>query len=463
MQQRTQNFILGLTTISFFALFMATVVFLYPFMRLPGSGHQVYFHHDEGMTPLKIGSPVMLGGAVEKGRVTGVAVMPLADPNEPGGKTRTVFLVDFELDSDIHLGGDCHITTDQPALGGNGFLSIIDIGTAGVPLPAEMTINVGTLFQRKIRPIHGHRPQSFQAAIATLNRRLLGDDGLVDMVMKSVDPDVEGSPIHKLNAILDDVLYATGQVRAQMSPTEQTALLAKIGAILDDVGAMTAVLRSEAQSGDKTALLGKVHMALDQLTGALGDVTAMIQDERPVVHATLSDVSEIARSVNRDILASVRAEFERGSDGSLISKTHKALDQTNSALAQLISLSNTGERMLNANAPAIEDTLQNLNLAASNIKELTFKLLLNPSAVLWPTVDLSGQQAVFMTAQSFAGAASELNASSQRLEAILSTLPKSGGPVPDDVANELERIRAGVRSSFERFERAEESLYKALR
>lgn len=462
MKQRTQNFILGLTTIGFFALFMMTITFLYPMMRLPGQSYTVYFPHDAGLAPLKKGSPVMLGSAIEKGRVTDLRVTKLPDPNNPGGTRELVFLVEFELDSDVTLWGDCYITTDQPALGGNGFLSIVSVGTDGVPHPPEISIDVGTLFQRKIRPFHGKPPQSFQSVVALLSRRLLGDGGFIDMLMSAVDPGVEGSPIRKLGQILDDLRVATIELRNQMSPTEQTALLAKIAAIIDDVGAMTRSLRSEAETGDRTALLGKAHQLLDQLTASLNEVNAMIVAERPVIHETLGEVSEIARTVNRDMLTSIRGELDRGNDGALISKTHKALDQVNTALAQVITLTETGERLINSNAPAVEDAIDSLKSAATNIEQLTLKILLNPNALIWPTVVPGEQQAVFLAAQSFASAASELNASAQRLDAMLSALPRSG-PVPDDIATELERIRTGVRMSFDRFQQAEESLFKALR
>ncbi len=61
MKSRRQDFLLGLVVIAFIVLFLGTFLFVYP--RGAGATREitVRFKHDEGVAPLKVGSPVTLG------------------------------------------------------------------------------------------------------------------------------------------------------------------------------------------------------------------------------------------------------------------------------------------------------------------------------------------------------------------------------------------------------------------
>lgn len=459
MKQRSQNFILGLAFIAFFGLFMATILFLYPMFRLPGQTLLVYFHHNEGLTPLKAGSQVLLGGAVEIGKVTRVDVAEIEDPNSAKPERRTVFLVTAQLNWDFtqNIWGDAQITTDQPALGGSGFLSILQLGSEPTGFPIIRFPNGKTL-----RAIHGQPPQSLQSAIGGLSRRVLGEGGLMDLISNALRPDVDGSPMQKIAGILDDLKATSTQVRMQMSPTDQTAMLAKLGVIVDDVAAMTAALRRESERGDPGALAAKIHVATDRLNESIGEVTNMLREERPVIHETLGNVNETARTVNREFMGVVRAELDPTSSTSLLGKTHRAMDQVNVELAKLIQITETGERIMNVNRPLIEQALTSLVGASQNAEQLTLQLMMNPGQLLWGGTTSNEQLSVFLSARSFATAASDLNESAQRLQAILSDLPDKGPP-PKDVTEEIEKVQAGVRAAFERFRAAEDALFSKLR
>ncbi len=455
MNQRSQNFILGLAAIGFFALFMATVLFLSPTTRLSVQPIEIHFRHEDGMAPVKAGSEVLLNGALSVGRVTAVDYGPVATAGVPGGKAPTFFKVRAVIDDSVRLWGDCQITTDQPTLGGAGYVSIISIGTVGVERDATA-------------PIRGLPPQSFQAAVATLSRRLLSEGGLVDHLNRAADPAVEGSAMHKLLAILDNVLATTRQIRDQLSPQDQDALLGKLQLVLDDVKSMTATLRGELAAGKDAALLGKIHLAADRMTAALGEVNDLLREERPRIHDTLVDVSEAARTINQDLLAIARIEADRNDPGTLLGKAHQAMDQVNRLLDAATEVAETGERIVKVNRPGIEQALGHLLTASQNFEQFTLKILVNPSTLLLPSTLIPGaattdqQLAAFQSAKNFAEAAAQLNEATGRLAALLSAAPADHRLSPDD-ERELDRIREAVKAAFGRFEQAEKKLWRDLR
>ena len=279
MKQHKHDFALGLAAIIFLALFLATVIFLYPALRTGGRVVRIQFRHEEGLSPIKAGSPVLLGDSLDVGQVRSVWIDQVNDTKAGGGQARTVFVVEAVIRKDVPLYGNCEITTNQPAIGGNGYVCIQNVGTPDVPL---------------VQPIQGLPPQSFSAILGTLSRRLLSEGGLIDQLTKAVDPEGEKSVLHKLLVSLDDVNAMTRELRVQMTPSEQEALLHKIHLVLDNLNSTTAALRAELAGGNDAALLGKVHTALEHLDAGLTEATAMLKESRPLVHDTLASVEHTA-------------------------------------------------------------------------------------------------------------------------------------------------------------------------
>ena len=318
---RNQDFVLGLTTLVVIALLVSTVLFIYPLLRGGGREIVVYFDHERGMAPLKEGSPVILGGALTVGSVTHVEIHQIEPTAQSGRKhPETVFAVRAEISPDVPLYGGCKITTDQPAIGGSGSVSILHVGVPGRELE---------------QPIHGLPPQSLAAAISTLSRELLKEGGLVSQLNKAVDPEAPGSVLHKVLRSLDDVNAITASLRTEMNDNEQKALLGKIHASLDDLNGMTHILRGQMRPDNDAALLGKVHVALDHLAEGLSEAVATLKEDRPLVREALTSVRDVARSLDTELVASLRRELDSADKTSLLGKVHTGMDRVNAALADL--------------------------------------------------------------------------------------------------------------------------------
>jgi ABC-type transporter Mla subunit MlaD len=448
MKQRQQDFALGLAAIVFVALFLATVIFLYPRMQAAGREVVIRFPHEEGLAPLKVGSPVMLAGSFEVGRVRDLHVEQLFVPGAGGPQKRTFFVVHAEIREDVALYGNCQITTDQPAIGGAGFVSILNVGTPDVPLSG---------------PVNGLPPQSLSAAISTLSRRLLGPGGLVDRLNDAVDPDADKSIVRKVLLSLDDINALTGELRTQMSAQEQTALLHKIHRLLDDLNATTGALRAELAAGGDATVLAKLHSALTHLDDGLSEAAALVKESRPAIRDTLASLEHATRTIDQEMLARLQAELDPANAAGTLGKLHGAMDRVNASLEHVRSMAAIGERTVILSRPAVEKTLANFQNMSEQLRLASQQVLLNPSKLIWgPTRQREDKLLIFRAASHFAEAASQLDDAAARLAAVLETLPRDG-PATGAEAQEIQSIYDAVRGAFQRFGRAEEVLWEQLK
>lgn len=449
MKQRQQDFALGLAAIAFLALFLGTVLFLYPMFHEHGYRLEIRFPHDTGLAPLKTGSLVLMGGSLEVGRVVRVG-LDSRGMNGQSDVPETVFVVVAEINKDVELYGDCEITTNQPAIGGSGYVDILDVGTPTVQLE---------------QPIAGLPPQSLQSAIGTLSRQLLAPGGMVDHLNFAVDPEQQGSVMYKVLAILDDLEATSQSLKYQLGPDEQQqqTLMAKLLQTLDNLKATTGALREQMATGDNAALLAKVHVALDEVNAALAEAGALVREERPRVQKTLAHISNAAAMLDEQLLTGLVAQLDAGDPTSLIGKVHAAMDEVNAALGDVRTITSEGQRMLLTNRPAVDAAVRNLKSSSDELLHGIQEVSLDPSKMLFGPGEQRGKQLlIFQAARSFADAASALDEAAGRLEAATKTMPTEG-PLTKSESDTLQSIHDTVRASFERFKRAEQVLWDELK
>ena len=448
MKPSKHDFALGLTTIGVIALFVGTVVFLYPALQPAGREVKIYFRQEDGLAPLRPGSQVLLSDSLDVGRVLNVWVQEVEDSKAPGAQPHAVFVVLVSIQKGVPLYGNCQITTNQPAIGGAGYVSILNIGTPNVPL---------------VEPVRGLPPESLAATIGAMSRRLLSPGGLIDELNRAVDPDVENSMMHKVLVSLDDVNAITRELREQMNPREEQALLHKIQRVLDDLNATTASLRAEMTPGNDAALLAKLHQALAHLDAGLMDASAMLQESRPLVHDTLASVAHAAKSVDQDMVAALRKELDPANPDAILGKLHMAMNRVDASLRDLLTATGEAQRAVVLGRPAIEKTLANFVAMSEQLRLASQEVLLNPSKLIWgPSRERQDKLVIFEAASNFASAASQLDNAVTRLQAVLRTLPPEGA-VTGVERQEIQAIQEAVKASFERFGRAEEVLWNQLK
>jgi ABC-type transporter Mla subunit MlaD len=446
MQARRQDFVLGLTAIVLFSLFIGTVLFIAQPRRGATRQIVVEFPHERGLSPLKAGSAVLLSGAIEVGQVKRVEIRQVGSTG-PGSAPRTVVVAVAQVDASLPLYGDCQITTDMPLIGGTGTIVITNVGTPGIPLPDG--------------PIEGQPPQGM-AAFAQVSRRLTAPGGLIDRLERALDPDAAGSLLAKLSATLSDVNAITASLRQELTPAQRNTLLSKLHLILDDVNATTASIREQMQEEGGTSLMARLQRALDTLHSALSEALLALQENRPVLRQTLASVEHSTRRVDEELLPRLSKELDGQQAGSLLAKIHAALDRMNAALADVQVAAEAGKRMVVLNRPAVDRLIQNLHIASEDLTLGVREVVLDPSRLIWgPGPARENRLVLLSAARDFVQAAAYLDDAAARLEAI----QQAGGgheilALPEQ---ELEAVREALRSAFARFEQAEKYFWEQMK
>lgn len=449
MTTRSQNAILGLTTIGMVVLFLGTIYFLAPAMRFATRDLEVHFRHDEGLAPLKVGSPVILSGALEVGKVTGLRTEQRIDAQTPTAPPKLFIIVDAAIDRDLILYQDCLITTDQPAVGGGGSLVILSVGTPPTLLDPR-------------KPLVGLPSQSFAATISTLSRRLLGPDGMLAQLERALDERVAGSLMSQMHAILSDINGITTELRAQTDPGTPGTLLAKVQRSLDDVNGLTGALRQQTDAADAASLVAKVHASLDSLAAALGDVATLLRDNRPKMDDTLTHVQAAARVISDQVVPAAARQLAPDDDQNLVGKLHTALDRVNHSLGDVNTSTDELRALVVQNRPMLQRTLDNLKDTSDQLRLTGQELRLAPWKLLYqPTAQENQQQRVFEATRTFADAATTLNDALVRLEALEARRGAEPRSAADD--EELTALRTTIRAAFERFRQAEQFLYDQMK
>lgn len=447
MAGRKQDFVLGLTVIALFALFLATVLFLAPTMRAATRPIVVHFRHEDGLAPLKEGSLVLLSGAIEVGYVKRVEAAEREIESPRGPRRHTVIIVEAEVDVSVPLYGNCEITTDMPLVGGSGTMVIVNVGTPDVPLPPDH--------------IDGLPPQGM-AAFASLSRRLLAKGGMVDRLDTMLDPDAEGSLMNKVMFSLADINALTAALRTQLGVQEQKTLLGKVHLVLDDLNRTTATIRDQMQADTGASLLAKLHAALDALHADLTEGLAMLQENRPAVRHTLASIEHAARVMDEELLANLRTELDPANPQSLLAKLHGSMDGINASLADVQVMTDTGKRMLVLSRPRIEGILANVTEMSEVLTQTSRDIQRNPAKLLkGPGKGQESRLGVLTAAHDFAQAATDLDSAAARLQAILELGP-ADARVPDS-DEEVRAIYEALRSAFDKFERAEAFFWKEMK
>lgn len=446
MKSRRQDFMLGIVVLAFLALFMGTVLFIYP--SLSGDTQQitVRFRHELGVAPLKPGSAVMLSGALQVGEITGVRMERGEVLGTADVERGLLIVADADVDAKLELHNDCRITTDQPPVGGGGMLVILNVGSPSAPLVAG--------------PIDGLPPQSLAAAIGALNRRLLGPNGMVEKLDRMLDVEAAGSLAGKIAQSLDDVNAMTAELRAQLSPDEQQTLFSKIHAIVDNINTATASLRMQVAADDDSALLAKVHVVLDELESGLAETNAILQENRPALRNTMASVESMTQQLDGELLASLKSEFDRDDPSSLLGKIHVSMDHLNTSLENIEVMSDGGRKLIVLNRPLLDRTIKNLKEASDRANGLVLEILMHPWRLFKPPAGEIQKHDAFVAAQFFADAAVQLNDAVARLQAF-EEASSSEGEFRGS-REEIETIQKSLQATFERFQDAEDYLWRQM-
>lgn len=446
MRNHRQDFVLGSVALLFLTLFVASILFIQPLITRPTRTFMVQFRHDDGVAPIKVGSPVLLSGAIEVGTVKSVRLLP-PDPKVPG--SALLILVEARIDENLQLYRDCRITTDQPPVGGAGVLVILSVGTAARGMVGQ-------------EPVNGLAPQSFASVVGALSRRLLDEGGFFDKLERQIDDQAEGSLVRKLGQSLTDINAMTNDLRAQLSVGDRHTLMSKVHRVADNLQDTTAALREQAQIANHAGALAKILTALDSVNETLNEATQLLRENRPKISATLTNVEQASQTLSGEIMPAVRDELRRDDPTTLLGRIHETFSQLDRSVSNVVEITDTGKRIMTSNRPTIDRTLENVKAASDQLRLGVQELLLSPWRLLQqPPADELARVDAFEAARRFAEAARALDDAAARLEAVASSTPP-GTQDPAAIA-ELEAVQKALQGAFERFRTAEDFLWEKMK
>ncbi len=447
MKSRRADFVLGLFVLGALALFLASVLFIYPTIGTSVRQIRVRFAHDEGVAPLRPASAVLLGGSVQVGKVRSVGRETATV--ELDGKTtqRLMIVVDAEIESDLMLYDDCAITTDQPPVGGPGVLVILSVGT-----PERGPVGAA--------PIRGLPAQSFAASIGSLSRFLFSPGGFLDKLDQAVDGGEDGSLMNRLLASLEDVNAITRELRTQLTERDAATLLGKIQTIAANLADLSEGLRTQFDAADQATLLAKVLGALDQLQIGLAEATELLEENRPPLRSTVASLQSLSQTLDEQLGTALRRELNRDDPASLVGKIHEGVDRLNRSLDALAVATDAAKRLIVINKPALDDTVRHVNEMSRTLSLASEEIRLAPWRLAYrPSDHETRETRIFEATRTFAAAVDTLDGAVARLRALEEAAAAGDGSVPME---EFEQMRDALRSAFDRFEKAEQFLFERL-
>jgi len=447
---RQQDFLLGVVVLGFVGLLLVSVIFIYPRLGEPTRQVVVRFEHDKGVAPLKEGSPVLLAGSIQVGKVTAVRHKLVRDPSRSDGEQELMIVARIRIARSVPLYRDCRITTDQPPVGGGGVVVIMNVGTpeAG-PLPEGAAVR-------------GLPPRSLAFAIGTFMDALTGEQGLLRQARQLLDPQDRTSLVYRLLSSLDDLNAITQSIRMEVDPDEQQALLAKVHVILDHFAETTAAIRDEMRAANDAGTVARLHNVLERLDEGLTEAREMLRENRPALRDTLASVAHTTETVDTELMQRLRAELDRDNPDSMLGKLHAAMDRVNTSLEDLRAITADSRRAVTSGRHSLEqimanvkDTSAQLKLAAAEIRSAPWRLFYRPGA------REREQMTVFDAARSFAEAAIHLDDAAARLQIVLDLSGQT--PMDERGREEIRQALESLQTAFERFERAEGFLWDQMK
>ncbi|HUW81408.1 MAG TPA: hypothetical protein VMZ31_01280 [Phycisphaerae bacterium] len=448
--QHTDEFKLGVTVIIIVLLFFGTVIFIggAAFWGPKTQTVRVYFGHDMSLPTLKTGGEVRCGGQrvgsielVEMRELPADQVTHESKQDANGKKgVHLAIVVTAGIDRAVGLREDCQITAEGPTLGGSGWLVIRNRGTAGKPLDPDT-------------PVIGLRPGGLAAVTDTLTQ-------LGDKLSNELNAENPESLLGKIHRSLSDINVVSGAVKDQLDVSDQKALLAKLHRSVGDINAITGELRLQMDPKADRVALAKVHAALDAVNAGLGEAVAMLKENREPIRDTVAHIQGTAQTLDERIATAIAEQLDVHRHASLMAKIHEDVDRMGESLKDVNAITEDVRQLLVVNKPAVERTLVNLKETSSHLKAAAKDLRRNPWRLLYqPSEKEVREMNVFDAARAFADAATRLDDSSARLEALIEDYPTTR---PADDAD-LRALQDELKATFDKFSQAEAALWNMLK
>lgn len=459
MARDRSNLRAGLFVIAGITLAFIVIVMLADFGSwfVPMKKVEVRFALGDGVAGLKPGAVVSIGDHTI-GNVTAI------EPSRNDEGRVTHLLVTARIPADYELYENARIQLVVPPLGAGSRLDIISVGRPMDGSPDGAGAEAWTYDAEEDPPLEGGTsPSQFASDFAEEAgigaRQRLQVQAIIRNVQHLTEavagdmPDDELTPrARRLNETLDSFRSASARVDALTEALAGDTPIDQLPERAAEVARAVQELRP---------MLQQAQGALDQAEQLLAEnrenirktiamVTDLVERNDPVISEALAagretflNAQQISESLRKETLAQVR---------SVLTKADDAMGSVKTAVAEI-------EQVIVTQRPVTEKMIANLRLASDQFKLAAIEIRRAPWRLLYePKEKELETENLYDAARSFAVAASNLEATSASMEAMLN---KYGQTIDPDDAR-LQLMLENMQRSFEKFSDVQDKFWQAL-
>jgi ABC-type transporter Mla subunit MlaD len=331
---------------------------------------------------------------------------------DPTDKRVTGKIVTISFPKRIKLFQDARIELDVPTIGSGTKLNISSVGTK--VLYDSTTVIEGALAGSTLA-------EDLAANMGIEARQRLQIHNIISNVaaltesLKSDLPQI----VEKLNKSMDNV----------------DPLLTDLRAAAADIRQLTADV-----SAHREQWIERLDHLVESADEAVTGIRDLVKDKSPALRQTIDNVAEVTRHVRDKTLAQI----------------DDALDKATTSLANVRQASAELKTFIVGQRPVLERAVANAHLTTAQLKLAAIEVRRSPWRLLYKPNDKELESDnLYDAARSFAMAAGALDSAAQSLRSVGQQQPQDR----DQIAEMLDRLEA----LFERFERAEDGFWKALK
>lgn len=255
----------------------------------------------------------------------------------------------------------------------------------------------------------------------------------------------------------ENVRGITMTIQKELSTSEKDTLMSKIHGLTGElqtasgnIAKLSANVLMQTDPSQANSAMAMVAGFLTRANKAAEDVTAMTADARPKVERMMTAMANTADNVE---------SYTKKDVAELLSTLKLINSQLLKIANDFSDVSTQTRQVIVMNRDNIDSILRNMTLVSSNLKATATDVRRNPWKLLYKPDEKEIHSAnIYDAARAFASGTEELNESITRLNALAKSSP-TGVPCDDP---EIQKVRRQIQESFEKFNKAEQSLWKEL-
>jgi len=233
--------------------------------------------------------------------------------------------------------------------------------------------------------------------------------------------------------------------------------MADIGDTAKRLREIAEVVQKELSPDEAGAILGKIRAVVSDLCKAMAnvktaaaDINDMTADAKPKVSKALSAVADTAEKIK---------QYTDKDIGDILAKLRDVNTDVLKIARDLQAVAAQAKEVVLVNRESVDEIVDNMNQVSANLKSASKEIRRNPWRLFYKPDEKEVQSTnVYDAARAFSNGAEQLDQAMVKLTGLSKAYP-DGIPADNE---ELKRIREHIKESFEKFNKAEQALWKEL-